>query len=149
MRKISREYTVNRTIEEVFSFFSNAENLQRLTPEELDFRILTPLPVIMSKGTLIDYKIKLSGIPFKWLTEITAWEPPQRFVDTQLKGPYKIWIHEHLFIPNGGKTTVKDIVEFVPKGWIFEPVIFRLFVRKKLEQIFDYRQSRFKDIFGE
>jgi ligand-binding SRPBCC domain-containing protein len=149
MRKISREYTVNRTIEEVFSFFSNAENLQRLTPEELSFRILTPLPIIMSKGTLIDYKIKLSGIPFKWLTEITEWKPPFRFIDTQLKGPYKIWIHEHLFIPNGNKTTVKDIVEFVPKGWIFEPLVYRMFVRKKLEQVFDYRQSRFKDIFGE
>ena len=149
MRRVSREYTVNRTIEEVFSFFSNAENLEQLTPEDLNFRIFTPLPIIMGKGTLIDYKIILGGIPFKWQTEITQWEPPLRFVDVQRKGPYKIWIHEHLFIPDGSQTNVIDNVEFKPKGWIFEPLIYLFFVEKKLNRILDYRQSRFKSIFGE
>mgnify|MGYP003401969753 len=149
MHTVSREYTVNRPIEEVFEFFCNAENLELLTPSDLNFRILTPLPIIMRKGTLIDYRITLSGIPFSWQTEITEWQPPCRFVDRQLKGPYKIWIHEHLFTARGNETTVTDNVEFRSKGWIFEPLIYRFFVKKRLDRILDYRQSKFKTIFQE
>ncbi len=148
MRKVSRESTVNCTIEKVFDFFSDARNLQQLTPDDLNFRILTPMPVVMKEGTLIDYRITLAGIKFRWRTEIIEWEPPLRFVDRQLKGPYKIWVHEHLFIPEGSRTVMIDNVEFISKGWIFEPVIYRLFVRKKLDRILDYRQNRFKTIFG-
>jgi ligand-binding SRPBCC domain-containing protein len=90
LRTIIRESIIRLPIEEVFDFFSNAENLNLLTPGKLNFKILTPLPVKMEKGTLIDYKISIMGIPFKWRTEITDWEPPFRFVDIQLKGPYKV-----------------------------------------------------------
>jgi ligand-binding SRPBCC domain-containing protein len=148
LRIISRETLVNKQIDEVFEFFTKAENLNIITPPELNFKIITSLPIEMKKGTLIDYKIKLSGIQFSWKTEITLWEPPFGFIDTQLKGPYKIWIHEHIFVSQGNGTVVKDIVSYLPPGWLIEPVIHKLVVKKKLEQIFDYRQNKIKSIFS-
>jgi ligand-binding SRPBCC domain-containing protein len=147
LRTIIRESIIRLPIEEVFDFFSNAENLNLLTPGKLNFKILTPLPVKMEKGTLIDYKISIMGIPFKWRTEITDWEPPFRFVDIQLKGPYKVWIHEHVFKKENGSTIVTDNVNYKSKGWILEPVIQKLFIEKKLEEIFDYREKKLKLIF--
>ena len=148
MRVITRETTAYRPIEEVFQFFADAGNLELITPPELKFRIITPLPVKMEKGTLIDYRISLNGIPFKWKTEITEWEPPFGFVDTQLKGPYRVWIHEHTFISSGGSTIVRDVVNYLPPGSVFEPVITSLFVQKKLKRIFDYRQEKIVSIFN-
>ena len=148
LRIISRETSVNKPIEEVFAFFAKAENLNIITPPELKFKITTPLPIDMKKGTLIDYKIKLNGISFKWKTEITDWTPPYRFVDTQIKGPYRVWIHEHIFGSQGNNTIVKDIVSYLPPGWILEPVIHKLAVKKKLEHIFDYRMEKIKSIFN-
>lgn len=148
MRVIIRETTAYRPIEEVFGFFSDAGNLELITPPELKFRIITPLPIKMGKGTLIDYTINLNGIPFKWKTEITEWEPPYRFVDTQLKGPYRVWIHEHTFTSSGGNTIVRDIVNYRPPGSVFEPFITSLFVRKKLKRIFDYRKEKIESIFN-
>ncbi|HMQ78231.1 MAG TPA: SRPBCC family protein [Ignavibacteria bacterium] len=147
LRIISRETSVNKPIDEVFAFFAKAENLNIITPPELKFKITTPLPIDMKKGTLIDYKIKLNGIPFKWKTEITDWSPPYRFVDTQLKGPYRVWIHEHIFGSKGNNTFVKDIVSYLPPGRVLEPVIHKLAVKKKLEHIFDYRMEKIKSIF--
>lgn len=147
LRTITRETKVNIPIEDVFSFFGNAENLNLITPPELNFKILTPLPIVMGKGTLIDYTIRLSGISFKWKTEITDWEPPYRFVDRQLKGPYRVWIHEHLFIQEENSSLVKDIVSYLPPGWLLEPVIYKLVVKKKLERILDYRANKIKSIF--
>lgn len=148
LRTISREAAVNAPIEEVFAFFAKAENLNIITPPELNFKIITPLPIEMKQGNLIDYRIKLSGISFKWKTEITNWEPPYRFVDTQLKGPYRVWIHEHTFRSHLNTTIVKDVVSYLPPGWIFEPVIHSLAVKKKLEHIFDYRMEKIKSIFN-
>jgi len=148
IRIISRETSVNKPIEEVFNFFAKAENLNIITPPELNFKIVTPLPIEMKKGTFIDYKIKLNGVSFKWKTEITEWVPPIRFVDTQLKGPYRVWIHEHIFESHGSFTIVKDIVSYQPPGWIFEPMIHKLAVKKKLEHIFDYRMEKIKSIFN-
>jgi ligand-binding SRPBCC domain-containing protein len=147
-RNITREILIKHPIDAVFDFFSKAENLNLITPPELSFKIITPLPVEMKNGTIIDYRIKLNGLPFGWKTEITEWEPPFRFVDTQLKGPYKVWIHEHTFteIPQG--TIIKDSVDYLPKGWIAEPLIHNLFVRKRLEYIFDYRQKKLSLIFA-
>ncbi len=147
MRTVIRESTINRPIEEVFAFFSKAENLNLLTPEKLRIKILTPLPIKMSKGTLIDYKIRLGGLPFKWRTEITLWEPPVKFIDVQAKGPYKVWIHEHLFRANGSSTVMIDKVDYISKGWFLEPLINRLFVQKRLEEILDYREKKLKLIF--
>ena len=141
------ETIINKPLQEVFEFFSNAQNLNLLTPPQLQFEILTPFPIAMKRGTLIDYKLKLSGIPFYWKTEIALWEPPFRFVDMQLKGPYKIWIHEHRFEEKNGKTYMYDTVEFLSPGWFLEPIINKLFIEKKVKEIFAYREKKLKEIF--
>ncbi len=141
------ETIINRPINEVFDFFSKAENLNRLTPDELEFKILTPLPLQMRKGALIDYQIRLSKIPFKWKTEITVWNPPFSFIDRQVKGPYRIWIHEHSFLDNGNQTKMIDRVEFLSPGGILEPIINKAFVESRVKEIFSYREKRLKEIF--
>ena len=103
MHILTKTTVINKPLSEVFEFFSNAENLNKITPPDMQFKILTPLPIIIKKGTLIDYKIKVNGIPFNWQTEISEWEPNKRFVDKQLKGPYRVWIHEHTFEEKDGK----------------------------------------------
>ena len=105
--------TIDLLRDKVFDFFSNAENLERLTPPELKFHIVTPLPINIKKGALIDYELSLYGLPIKWRTEITHWDPPFEFIDTQLSGPYKQWIHSHLFTePEPGKTLMEDEVRY-------------------------------------
>ena len=142
-----RETVLNGSIEEVFDFFSKAENLDKITPPILGFRIITPLPVEMKNGTLIDYKIKLNGIPFNWRTEITKWDPPHCFEDTQLKGPYKMWVHEHKFIERNNKTFMTDTVRYISPGGAFEFIPHNLIVKKKVNFIFDYRQKIFDELF--
>lgn len=133
--------------DEVFLFFANAENLQRITPPNLGFQIITPTPIEMKPGALIDYRISLHGIPMTWRTEITIWDPPFEFVDVQLKGPYKQWIHRHTFTetPNG-TTLIEDEVRYrLP----FEPFgdLARFFVEREIKGIFDYRQKIVADVF--
>lgn len=140
---------INKPLETVFDFFSKAENLNELTPPELHFKILTPLPIRMFPGTLIEYRIKLNGIPFNWKTKISAWEPPHCFVDEQIKGPYVRWHHTHTFKAIDAHTTeMTDRVEYLSPGWILEPLINALFVRKKVEAIFTYREEKLKAIFS-
>jgi ligand-binding SRPBCC domain-containing protein len=138
---------IKRPLTEVFGFFSKAENLNLLTPPELQFSILTPTPIVMKQGQIIDYRIKLSGIPFNWKTEICEWNPPFRFVDQQLKGPYVRWHHTHRFIEKDGFTEMTDRIEFLSPGWIFEPIINMLFVERKVKQIFDFRKKQLDSIF--
>lgn len=147
MHILIKETIINRPLNEVFDFFSNAENLNKLTPPELYFKIITPPPIQIKQGAIIDYKIKLNGIPFLWKTEITVFENQKRFVDTQLKGPYKVWIHEHQFEKREGKTYMKDIVQFLSPGWVLEPIINKLFVEKKVKAIFEYREKVLKKLF--
>ena len=141
-----RTQTIDRPIDEVFAFFADARNLARITPGWLSFAIVTPGPIEMKPGALIDYKIKLRGIPMRWQSEITAWEPPHRFVDEQRRGPYKFWIHEHTFEPAGeGRTEVGDRVHYgVPGGRL----INRWFIAPDLEKIFGYRRRKLQEIFG-
>jgi len=131
----------------VFDFFCKAENLQKLTPPTLNFKILTELPIEMKKGTLIEYQIKLYGIPVVWKTEITKWDPPNEFEDTQLKGPYKLWRHRHIFKDLGEKTEMTDIVKYNPKGFPFNSILNKLFVNKEINKIFSYREDRILSIF--
>ena len=130
----------------VFDFFSNAQNLELITPKELNFNILSPFPIEMKEGTLIDYRIRLFGISFNWKTLISSWEPERRFVDEQLKGPYAKWIHTHSFETKENGIMIKDEVcyrlPFFPFGELMFPVI-----RLQLNRIFDYRTSRIKEIF--
>ncbi|MGI9629185.1 MAG: SRPBCC family protein [Longimicrobiales bacterium] len=131
--------------DEVFSFFSKAENLGTLTPESLGFRITTPLPIQMRKGALIDYRISLHGIPFGWTTLIREWQPPDRFIDAQLKGPYRHWVHEHRFTDQSGGTRIDDRVEYRALGGA---LVHRAFVRPRLEEIFSYRARVIRERFG-
>lgn len=148
LRHIELETWVERPLNEVFEFFSLAENLQALTPDFLSFEILTPLPVEMRKGTLIDYRIRLGLFPMKWRTLISAWEPPYRFIDEQLKGPYRRWVHEHTFESHDGGTLIRDRVEYAVPGYVLEPLIHRLFVAPRLRQIFDFRADAIKRRFS-
>jgi hypothetical protein len=147
MHILTKTTIINKSLSEVFEFFSNAENLNKITPPDMQFKILTPLPIIIKKGTLIDYKIKVSGIPFNWQTEITEWEPNKRFTDKQLKGPYRVWIHEHTFEEKDGKTIMNDHVQFLSPGWFLEPIINKLFIEKKVKGIFTYREKILNNLF--
>lgn len=130
--------------ERVFEFFSRAENLQVLTPDWLQFRILTPLPIEMRPGTIIDYRISLHGLPMKWRSAISTWEPPVRFVDEQLKGPYTRWVHTHRFTERDGGTLVDDTVEFD----LFGGRLALWYVARDLRTIFAYRHLALTRTFG-
>lgn len=126
-------------------FFADAFNLERITPPWLKFEILTPAPIPMAAGTLIDYRIRLRVIPMRWRTRISKWEPDSSFIDQQLKGPYLEWIHLHTFEENESGTWCEDQVQYrVPGGAIID----RLFVRRDLHRIFGYRQQVMGEIFG-
>jgi ligand-binding SRPBCC domain-containing protein len=144
---LERTQIIERPREEVFDFFADAGNLERITPPELDFHIISPQPIDIKKGALIDYKLKLRGIPITWKTEITQWNPPCSFVDTALKSPYKQWIHLHTFeTGERGETIMKDIARYrLP----FEPLgdIGLFIVKRELNYIFDYRFKVIDEIF--
>ena len=138
-----RSSVVPFSLERVFDFFSKAENLESLTPPWINFRILTPLPIHMCEGALIDYQLRLRGIPLRWRSEITIWDPPYRFVDEQRRGPYRMWSHEHRFEEVEGGTRVADHVTYAVHGGA---LVRRFFVLPDLERIFDYQQERLPEL---
>jgi ligand-binding SRPBCC domain-containing protein len=120
----------------VFDLFAEAFKIENLTPPFLRFRVVTPKPIDMRLGRLIDYRMRLHGMPIRWRTEITEWEPPFRFEDSQVRGPYSMWIHSHTFEESGGGTLVRDVVRYsVPGG----PLIHSLLVKRDLRRIFEHR----------
>jgi ligand-binding SRPBCC domain-containing protein len=130
-------------LEVTFAFFSEAENLERLTPGWVQFSIVTPLPIVMRAGVEIDYWIRLRGLPIAWTSRIDVWEPGRRFVDQQITGPYLWWRHEHRFEAADGGTRVIDEVEYVPRAaWLTTRI-----VRRDVERIFRYRQDALHQIF--
>jgi ligand-binding SRPBCC domain-containing protein len=138
--ELQTEVRVHGSLEAVFPFFADAGNLELLTPPWLSFRILTPRPIVMRVGAIIDYRISLRGLPMRWRSEITAWEPPYRFIDEQRRGPYRLWVHEHTFRQDGPEVVVRDHVRYaVPGGTGIERVLHALFVRPDLNRIFRYR----------
>lgn len=130
---------------ELFPFFGDARNLESLTPSWLNFRVLTPAPITMGVGTLIDYKLRVRGIPLRWRTRINAWGPPYMFVDEQLRGPYRMWVHTHTFEPHDGGTRCRDRVHYAVSGGA---IVNRLFVRRDMERIFAFRRRKLADVFG-
>lgn len=129
---------VTRPIDVVFEFFGNAFNLERITPGFLKFEVLTPPPIDMRAGTIIDYRLRVRGFPIRWRSEITAWEPPHRFVDEQRIGPYRYWRHEHLFEPVDGGTLVRDSVTYETPGG---SLMNRFLVAPDLRRVFAYRRE--------
>lgn len=140
---------VNKPIKEVFDFFCKAENLNLITPPSLHFEILSKSPVHIQQGAVIDYRIKLGLLAFNWQSIIEEWNPPYLFKDVQLKGPYKIWEHRHSFTEVNGITVMTDEVKYLSPGLFLEPLIDKFFVRKKIEEIFRYRQYKLEVFFGQ
>jgi len=129
---------------EVFSFFADAGNLEKLTPAFLNFRIVTPLPLKMEQGAQIDYRIRLHGIPIKWRTNIAVWQPDERFVDEQVRGPYRVWHHEHTFQSQGDQTLMTDVVNY--RVW-FAPILHPLMIKRDLTRIFRFRRDTIVNLF--
>ena len=137
-----------RPQEEVFRFFSDARNLQRITPDFLRFEVLTPGPIEMRAGALIDYRLNLRGIPFRWRTEITSWEPPFRFTDVQVRGPYAEWVHTHTFEDVDEGTMVRDSVRYRLWGpGLVTRIINRILVAPDTKRIFEFRHHALEEIF--
>ncbi len=136
---LTRELTLELPREQVFAFFADAKNLELITPTHLNFKITSPGPIELREGTLIDYQLSLHGIPMNWRTEITEWDPPHRFVDTQLKGPYSQWVHTHSFsVLDSNSTLIEDEVHYrLPLGPLGD--LFHFIVEGELKKIFDYR----------
>jgi len=138
--------TLPRPIDEVFAFFSDAHNLEQITPAFLKFRVLTPPPIIMQDGTLLDYRLSLHGLPITWRTLISHWQPPFAFEDRQLRGPYRQWVHRHTFESVKGGTLCRDRVDYqVPGG----KLVHRLFVQSDVRGIFEHRQNQLARILGQ
>ena len=131
--RIEFEQWFPERLQEVFLFFADAGNLETLTPPWLRFRILTPQPIQFHQGSIIDYRLSLHGFPVRWRTKILVWDPPWGFVDKQVKGPYRHWVHEHFFAEQEEGTLVRDHITY--DMWL-GPLVHRLFVRKDLEAIF-------------
>ncbi|GAC1316129.1 MAG: SRPBCC family protein [Thermoleophilaceae bacterium] len=137
---LEREQHLEGPREDVFGFFGDALNLEAITPPWLSFRVTTPRPIQMRTGALIDYRLRLHGLPIRWRTRICAWEPPRRFVDVQLSGPYLLWHHTHTFEsePSGG-TLMRDVVRYALPLGALGALAHPLLVRRDLDRIFAYR----------
>lgn len=139
-----KETWLPRPLEDVFPFFADAANLQAITPPWLSFRALTPGEIAMRPGTLIDYTLRVHGVPIRWQSQITVWEPPWRFVDEQRRGPYRLWIHEHCFLEKDGGTLAVDEVRYAFPGGA---LVNALFVARDIEKIFEFRTKTLKELF--
>ena len=139
---------VSRPLPEVFDFFSRAENLEELTPPWLNFKILKAEPQPVQQGTVIHYSLRLHGIPLRWMSEIVEWEPPHRFVDLQLRGPYKLWRHEHRFEACPGGTLISDTINLsLPLGFLGR-LAYKIKVESDVQEIFAFREGKIRSIFG-
>ena len=142
--RLTTEILFAESCEEVFEFFADAFQLETITPPWLHFSVQTARPIEMSAGTLIDYKLRLHGLPISWRSMISQWQPPLRFVDEQVRGPYRHWHHLHTFERTGDGTLMRDIVHYgVPLGFILHPLL----VQRDLTRIFEFRRETMSRIF--
>ena len=142
--QLHQEQLLPYPIEQVFAFFAAAENLNLLTPPWVGFTILSPLPIEMAVGAVIEYRIRLRGLPLTWRSEITEWQPPHAFCDEQRRGPYRYWIHRHTFRETPDGTLVTDHVDY---GVLGGALVNRLFVAGELRKIFAYRRAQLAELF--
>lgn len=149
VHKIERRQFIGMHPEDVFSFFSQAENLQEITPGWLNFQILSVKPPELRKGALIEYRLAWHGlIPIRWATKITRWEPPHAFVDEQIAGPYRLWHHEHRFVAQGTGTVMFDMVKYSMPLGLLGAIAHRILVRRDVQAIFDFREKRIRERFS-
>jgi hypothetical protein len=146
--RLVRRQLIPCSAAEAFAFFSDATNLEAITPPFLRFQILTPAPILIQPGTLIDYRLRLFGMPITWQTLIDTFEPNRRFTDTQLRGPYRRWHHLHEFTPVDGGTLMTDCVEYELSCGALGALAHALVVRRTLERIFDYRRDKVAELLG-
>ena len=137
---LERAQVLPHPVKEVFPFFADALNLERITPPLLRFEVVTPGPIEMRLGALIEYRLRLHGLKVDWLTRIEEWEPGVRFVDMQLAGPYRLWHHTHMFEERDGGTLMRDVVRYALPAWPFGELALPL-VRRDLARIFDFRRD--------
>ena len=143
--KLETQLFVRAPLGQVFNFFADPRNLERITPPWLHFEIMTPADTVIEQGTLLDYRLRLRGIRLRWQSEILVWEPPQRFVDRQTKGPYSLWVHEHTFAERDSGTVVGDKVEYAAPGG---RLVHKFLVVPDLERIFQYRHRVLEELFN-
>jgi len=143
---LERSQFIPASIERVFAPFADAANLQAITPPWLHFRIISELPIEMRTGARIAYWLRLHGVPIRWRTRIVAWDPPHRFVDVQMSGPFALWCHTHTFEEVAGGTIARDRVDYRVGFGPFGKLAHRLLVRHDIEKIFDYRQEAILDL---
>ena len=147
---LKREQKISKNIDDVFEFFSKPENLSIITPSKMKFKILTPSPIEMKEGALIDYTVNIFRFPIRWRTLITHYKPTNMFVDQQLKGPYSMWHHTHLFERlNDEETLIKDIVIYAVPFGIIGKLVHSLYIKSDLNAIFDFRSRKIREIFND
>jgi ligand-binding SRPBCC domain-containing protein len=141
IHRLEREQYVDQPLPDVFAFFAEAHNLERITPPWLSFEVLTPDPIEMGIGALIEYRLRVHGVPLRWTSRIEDWEPGRSFVDRQLRGPYALWHHRHTFAQAGPGTVVRDEVDYALPFGVLGDLAHPLFVRRDLERIFIHRHE--------
>lgn len=146
IRTFEQEHWLAVPRDRVFGFFADAGNLDAITPPWLNFETLTPRPVTMAAGMVLDHRLQVHGIPMRWRSEITVWEPPHRFVDEQRRGPYRHWRHEHRFEDKDGGTLMRDRIDYAVPGWFLEPLVNRWLVAPDLRRIFAHRKARIEEL---
>ncbi len=145
MHEFHDEQWLPRKRDELVPFFADALNLETITPPWLHFQVLTPVPIEMRVGQVIDYRLRVHGVPVRWRSEITVWDPPHRFVDEQRRGPYRLWRHEHAFCEQDGGTLCVDHVRYAVTGGA---LVNALFVARDVRRIFAFRREKLRALFG-
>ena len=145
--QLIREQWIPTSIQDAFAFFSRPENLEEITPPWLGFHIVRAESPLHA-GSLIEYKLNIHGLPVRWTSEIAVWEPPRRFVDNQVRGPYKLWHHEHSFAERDGGTLICDHVDYALPFGPLGRMVHALTVRREVETIFAFRQKRLAELLG-
>jgi ligand-binding SRPBCC domain-containing protein len=144
---LERTQSVHRPLDETFAFFADPQNLAAITPPWLRFHIVDA-PAELGRGALLRYRLSLSGVPVGWRTEIAEWLPPRTFVDVQLAGPYRLWVHTHRFTPTPAGTEIYDNVRYRVPGGPLAAAVDRLLVAPRLDAIFDYRAARLAELLA-
>lgn len=139
------EMWVPVSVDVVFAFFADTVNLDRMTPPWVHFRTVTPQPIEMRAGLILEHQLRIRGMPIRWKSEISVWQPPTRFVDEQRSGPYKFWTHRHDFAAENGGTWIRDHIDYCPRGWLLAPLVNRWLVAPDLRRVFAHRHQKIRE----